>query len=173
MSSAIVLPSLPNWVQQRVSALYGAKSVDAFNSAFDLFVSEHATIRVNGNEMTRAEYKSLLQGQTSADTSAGISGTVTFGDVVSVPADGDASAIGTGSVGASFKAVVFGRVFVFAHRESSTISSSLNVVVKDDVPRPHQIGHGGAFDGRRATVIDEVFTEALNSALPVTSNPSS
>ncbi|KAI0632687.1 hypothetical protein C8Q77DRAFT_837556 [Trametes polyzona] len=128
MSAAIVLPNLPNWVQQRLKAVYGANSMDAFNDAFDLFVSEHAKITVNGKAMSRAQYKALLQGETSADTSEGISGIVTVSSVVSVPEDGNINTIGTGSVGISFKAEVFGRFFVFGARQSSTISSSLNVV---------------------------------------------
>lgn len=95
MSSAIVLPDLPHYVQQRVSAIYGAKTAEAFDSAFDAFVSQHAHIRVNGAEMSRADYKALLQGQTAADTSEGIAGIVTVNNVVSVPSKSkDLNAIG-------------------------------------------------------------------------------
>ncbi|OJT11104.1 hypothetical protein TRAPUB_12388 [Trametes pubescens] len=169
MSSNIVLPDLPHYVQQRITALYGAKTTEAFDDAFDAFVSEHATIRVNGTEMSRADYKALLQGQTATDTSEGIAGIVTVGSIVSVPSKSkDLNAIGTGSVGISFDAEVFGRFFIFAERQSSTVASSLNVVVtKDVLPPPNPIGvRGGAFDGRRATVIDEVFTETANKITP-------
>ncbi len=95
MSSNIVLPDLPHYVQQRITALYGAKTTEAFDDAFDAFVSEHATIRVNGTEMSRADYKALLQGQTATDTSEGIAGIVTVGSIVSVPSKSkDLNAIG-------------------------------------------------------------------------------
>ncbi|KAH9856153.1 hypothetical protein C2E23DRAFT_882269 [Lenzites betulinus] len=173
MSSNIVLPDLQNFVEGRISAIYAAKTAEDFESAFDDFVSQHASIHVNGKQMSRAEYKALLQGQTAADTSAGISGSVTFSDVDAIPVEGNVDAIGTGFVALRFKAIVFGRFFVFAHRESSTISSSMHVVVKEDVKRPHQIGFGGGFDGRRATVINELFTEKVNPAAPVSTKPSS
>ncbi|KAI0351236.1 hypothetical protein OH77DRAFT_1411417 [Trametes cingulata] len=128
MSSAIVLPNLPNWAEQHIQAIYAAKSTEDFDSAFDGFVSKHATIRVNGKSISRDAYKKLLQGETSADTSEGISGTVKFDSIVSVPAEGDLNTIGTGAVGVAFTAEVFGRFFVFAERQSSTITSSLNVV---------------------------------------------
>ncbi|KAL1938302.1 hypothetical protein VTO73DRAFT_11753 [Trametes versicolor] len=169
MSSAIVLPDLPHYVQQRVSAMYGATTAEAFDAAFDAFVSQHASIRVNGAAMSREDYKALLQGQTAVDTSEGIAGIVTVNNIVSVPSlSKDLNAIGTGSVGMSFDAEVFGRFFIFAERQSSTVASSLNVLVTKDVsPPPNPTGvRGGAFDGRRATVIDEVFTETANKITP-------
>lgn len=40
-------------------------------------------------------------------------------------------------------------------------------VTKDVSPPPNPLGvRGGAFDGRRATVIDEVFTETANKITP-------
>ncbi|KAI0363929.1 hypothetical protein BV20DRAFT_1039654 [Pilatotrama ljubarskyi] len=128
MSSAIVLPNLPNWAEQHIKAIYAAKSAADFDSAFEGFVSKHAKIQVNGKSVSREQYKKLLQGETSSDVSQGINGVVNFDSIVSVPAEGDANTIGTGSVGVSFTAEVFGRFFIFAQRESSTITSSLNIV---------------------------------------------
>ncbi|KAI0669033.1 hypothetical protein C8Q78DRAFT_1080891 [Trametes maxima] len=172
MSVAIVLPDLPTWVQQHITTLYSATTPEQFNQAFDAFVSEHATIRVNGKHLSRAQYKKLLFGEErqGTDTSAN----VTFNGVVSVPVEDDVNAIGTGSVGVLFKAVLFGRLFVFAARESSTVNSSLNVVVTEDIPRPH-LPHGirGDFDGRRVTVIDEVLTDEPNKIVPPRQPPTS
>ncbi|KAI9061897.1 hypothetical protein FKP32DRAFT_1575034 [Trametes sanguinea] len=124
MSTAIVLPQLPDWVQQHVKALYAAKTPEAFGQAFDSFISEKATIRFNGKDVSRDEYKKMIQGEITGD----VGSEVTFNDTVSVPAEGGAETIGTGSVGLSFKAVVYGRFFIFAQRQSSTVNSSLNVV---------------------------------------------
>ncbi|KAI8992771.1 hypothetical protein BD414DRAFT_482155 [Trametes punicea] len=164
MSTAIVLPQLPDWVQQHVKALYSAKTEEAFDTAFDSFISQHAQIRLNGKNVGRDEYKKAIRGEITGDVSADI----TFNGVVSVAAEGGADTIGTGSVGLFFKAVVYGRFFVFAAPESSTVNSSLNVVVTEDVPRPHQFGRGGAFDGRRVTVLDEVLTDVPDKIVPPT-----
>ncbi|CDO69935.1 hypothetical protein BN946_scf184836.g9 [Trametes cinnabarina] len=169
MSTAIVLPQLPEWVQQHVKALYSAKTAETFNQAFDSFISQQASIRVNGQNVERDEYKKMIQGEITGD----VGSDVTFNSVVSVPAKGGVDTIGTGSVGLSFKAIVYGRFFVFAERESSTVNSSLNVVVTDDIPRPHQIGRGGAFDGRRVTVLDEVLTDEANKIVPPTAGGAS
>ncbi|KAL7278459.1 hypothetical protein ACG7TL_007457 [Trametes sanguinea] len=168
MSTAIVLPQLPDWVEQHVKALYAAKTAESFDQAFDSFISEKATIRLNGKDMSRDEYKKMIQGEITGD----VGSEVTFNDIVSVPAEGGAETIGVTSstryVGLSFKAVVYGRFFIFAQRQSSTVNSSLNVVVTGDIPRPHQIGRGGAFDGRRVTVLDEILTDEANKIVPPT-----
>ena len=38
--------------------------------------------------------------------------------------------------------------------------------VTEDIPRPAQIGMGGAFDGRRVTVVDEILTDEHNKIVP-------
>ncbi|KAH9925671.1 uncharacterized protein BXZ73DRAFT_49798 [Epithele typhae] len=126
MSSAIVLPDLQNFVQQRITALYTAPSAEAFAEAFDSFVGQHAHITVNGRKTSRAAYQKLLLGEVNGDLSA----TVTFGDVVAVPADPegqDLNKIGTGTVGAFFRANIVGRIIVLGSRESKTVTSSFNV----------------------------------------------
>ena len=82
MSSNIVLPDLPTWVQQHIQDVYSAKSDKDFNQAFDLFVAPDATIRLNGRQMQRDEYKKVLRGQTTGDARADIE----FRDVVAAPA---------------------------------------------------------------------------------------
>lgn len=50
---------------------------------------------------------------------------------------------------------------------------SLNLFnsVKEDVARPRTIGRGGAFDGRRVTVLNEVLTDVANPNRPPVSVP--
>ena len=152
MSVNIVLPDLPNWVQQRINTLYGAKTTEEFDDAFDAFIAKEVTIKVNGKSISRDEYKKMVQGEISTDVGA----QVTFNGIVSVPSESkDLRAIGvsriplspalscrtkancglqTGTVGAFFDAVVFGRFFVFGARQSSTVSSSMNVVYVLEIP---------------------------------------
>ncbi|KAI0776623.1 hypothetical protein BD413DRAFT_468435 [Trametes elegans] len=124
MSVAIALPPLDKWVQDHIGALYSAKDEQAFDAEFERVFSQHVSVRVNGKHLSRAEYKKLLLGEIKGDSGADVQ----FNSVIAVPAEGGAETIGTGSVGVSFKAVISGRLFVFAQRESSTVNSSLNVV---------------------------------------------
>ncbi|RPD76785.1 hypothetical protein L226DRAFT_521524 [Lentinus tigrinus ALCF2SS1-7] len=164
MSSNIVLPNLPNWVQQHITTLYSAKTPEAFSSAFDAFISQDVSIKVNGKPMSRAQYKQMVQGEITGDVGA----EVTFNGVVSVPADDkDLRAIGTGTVGAFFSAEVFGKFFVFGAPQANTVSSSINVVViQDPSLHHHQVGRGGAFDGRRVSELTEVLTDVPNKITP-------
>ena len=94
MSANIVLPDLPHWVQQRVTALYSAKTAEAFDSAFDAFIAKDVSIKVNGKDISRAQYKQMVQGEITGDVGAQVS----FNGVVSVPADDkDLRAIGVSS----------------------------------------------------------------------------
>ncbi|KAI0705970.1 hypothetical protein C8T65DRAFT_577417 [Cerioporus squamosus] len=183
MSSNIVLPDLPNWVQQRVTALYSAKTAEDFSAAFDAFISQNVSIKVNGKPTSRAQYKQMIQGEITEDVGAQVS----FNGIVSVPSDDkDLRAIGTGSVGALFDAEVFGKFFVFGAPQANTVSSSLNVlyvsfvvklrsladpvllssVIQDPSLHHHQVGRGGAFDGRRVSELDEVLTDVPNKITP-------
>ncbi|TBU24858.1 hypothetical protein BD311DRAFT_780700 [Dichomitus squalens] len=137
MSAQIVLPNLQDWVEQRIKAVYTAKTTEDFDSAFDAFVAKDVTVKVNGKSMSRDEYKKMVQGEITGDAGA----QVTFNGIVSVPSqDKDLRAIGTGAVGAMFNAVVFGKVIIFGEAESSTVNSSMNVVYchprSDPAPPP-------------------------------------
>ena len=91
MSVNIVLPDLPNWVQQRINTLYGAKTTEEFDDAFDAFIAKEVTIKVNGKLISRDEYKKMVQGEISTDVGA----QVTFNGIVSVPSESkDLRAIG-------------------------------------------------------------------------------
>ncbi|PIL26224.1 hypothetical protein GSI_11979 [Ganoderma sinense ZZ0214-1] len=164
MSVNIVLPNLPNWVQQRINTLYGAKTAEEFDDAFDAFIAQEVTIKVNGKPISRDAYKKMIRGEITGDVGA----QVTFNGVVSVPSeDKDLRAIGTGTVGAFFDAEVFGRIVIFGQNQSSTVSSSMNVVViQDPTLHHHQVGRGGAFDARRVTNLNEVFTDQQNKIVP-------
>ena len=145
MPTDIVLPNLPNWFQQHINTLYSAKTAQEFDDAFDAFIAQEVSIKVNGKATSRDEYKQMVQGQITGDVGA----QVTFNGVVSVPSeDKDLRAIGvrslgfvlsivdtdadvalqTGTVGAFFSAEVFGKFFIFGARQANTVNSSMNVV---------------------------------------------
>ncbi|OBZ74503.1 hypothetical protein A0H81_05157 [Grifola frondosa] len=170
MTSNIVLPSLPNFVEQHITAIFNAKTAEDFDNAFEACFSKHVSVTVNGKHISRDECKKQLQGEKTGETSA----EVTFNNIVAVPA-GDDQPIGTGVVGVSYKVTVFGRFFVFGARQSSSFTSSLNVVVAQDksLPEPQSPPHvrGGATDTRRISVLNEVVLHQLNPIRPPTSIP--
>ncbi|RPD53647.1 hypothetical protein L226DRAFT_611225 [Lentinus tigrinus ALCF2SS1-7] len=162
MSEPLLL-ALPNWVENRITTLYQAKDADAFNTAFDAFISHHVQIKVNGKPMSREQYKKLIMGEIKSDVSADVA----FNGIVSVPdATKDRPAVVTGTVGVFFKATVFGKFLVFAHHTSSTVTSSMNVVVSHDTSIK-------GVDNRRVTILDEVLTDVQNSPLPTQQPPTS
>ena len=42
----------------------------------------------------------------------------------------------------------------------------LHSVIQDPTLHHHQVGHGGAFDARRVSSLDEVFTDEPNKIVP-------
>ncbi|KAH9916561.1 uncharacterized protein BXZ73DRAFT_34538, partial [Epithele typhae] len=114
------------WVQQHVRTLYSAKTQQAFDAAFDTFVSQDARITLNGKHLSREDYKNTIRGEVQGETGA----TVTFKDVVAVPAPKTKNPVRlhrVGTVGAFFTAELFQRFIVFGARQSNIVTSSLNV----------------------------------------------
>lgn len=71
------------WVENHLRELLTAKAQAAFDDAFDAFVAPHASITVNGQHMSRAEYKKTLWNDEAHETS----GTVSFKGTVAVSKD--------------------------------------------------------------------------------------
>ena len=62
MSSAIVLPSNDEWVQQHIQALFQSTTQEEFDTAFDNFFTKSATsFTLNGAKLSRDEYKKKIQ----------------------------------------------------------------------------------------------------------------
>ena len=81
MTSAIVLPPLPTWAEQHLTALIQAKTQDDFNTAFDNFISNNVEVTFNGAPLTRDQYKQQLQSERFLERSASIA----IKNVVSAP----------------------------------------------------------------------------------------
>ncbi|KAH9936906.1 hypothetical protein B0H21DRAFT_825469 [Amylocystis lapponica] len=163
MSSRIVLPSLPNWTEQRLTAIFRATNPADFDAAFDAFVAPDAHITVNGKPLSHAQYKQRFASE-KLEERAQDPAQVAFSGTVAAPATANESG-GVGAVGAFYKATIFGRFFVFGGPTSSTVSASLNLVVADDMTLHAPRLPGGDFDGRRATVVNEV---SVDNATPIT-----
>jgi hypothetical protein len=91
MSVNIVLPSLRNWAEQHLSSIIKATTQTAFDSAFEAFLSKHATITVNGKNVSRDEYKKQLRGEGFDEAGA----IVQFGGAVEVPSENNSIQVST------------------------------------------------------------------------------
>lgn len=84
MTSFIVLPTLTAWVEGGLSAILKSTTEEAFDSAFDRFISQHANITVNGQHLSRDNYKQQLLGESAVNKRAA---EVKFDGVVEVSTD--------------------------------------------------------------------------------------
>jgi len=84
MSQILLLP-LTQWTKNHITAIIQATNQTDLDSAIDAFLSQDATIVVNGVEVSRAEF--VNQVQTEKFNEAGV--TVSFAASVEVPADND------------------------------------------------------------------------------------
>ena len=92
MSSAIVLPSLSNWTESHISAIYKAQSDTS--SAIDNFLSKDAVIVVNGKKISRDYFGKELQSEKFIEVSA----SVEFLNIVEVPSDKETPVLVIGSL---------------------------------------------------------------------------
>jgi hypothetical protein len=84
MSTAIVLPTLSVWAEGHLSAVLQATTQAEFDSAFDGYLSKHASITVNGKHVSRDQYKQQLTEDGAVNKQ---SGSVKFNNVVEVSTD--------------------------------------------------------------------------------------
>ncbi|CAL1697450.1 unnamed protein product [Somion occarium] len=168
MTSNIILLPLTNWVQQHLTAIFQTTKAADFNSAFDAFIAKDATITVNGQKLTRDQYKQQIQGEKFAEASA----QVKFIGTVEVPDSEDQRVI-AGKVGTFFQATIDERFLVLGAPETSTVTSSLNLSIAPDktLEPPHLPGRGGAFDPRRVMHLDQVTLDKPGSVHIPLPNP--
>ncbi|THH28080.1 hypothetical protein EUX98_g6105 [Antrodiella citrinella] len=170
MTAAIVLPNLTNWLKQHITTLYTVTDRTAFNNAFNAFLTQDASITVNGKKVTKDEYMQQLLGQKFEESGA----QVNFLATVEVPADQNQPQL-AGDVGTSFQATVDEQFLVLGAPETRSVNSSLNVVIVQDKsitpPHPTVPVRGGIFDPRRVSVLNQITLSKQNSVLIPLPNP--
>ncbi|KAJ7191900.1 hypothetical protein GGX14DRAFT_578627 [Mycena pura] len=153
-TSNIVLPPLQTWAEQHLSAVIKATAQADFDAAFDAFVAASARITVNGKQISRDAYKTLLRGASFDEAGA----EVAFGGAVQVSTNLQAGVVGlfyTATIGESI--VVMGAPIV------DQVTSSVNLVIEEDktlTPPQLPAGVRGFFDGRRVTALNQVIVDA-------------
>lgn len=62
-TSEIVLVPLDTWAKEHLTSLITAKTQDAFDQAFESFISKEVKVTINGAHLTREQYKEQLQNE--------------------------------------------------------------------------------------------------------------
>ncbi|KAF7313071.1 hypothetical protein MKEN_00992600 [Mycena kentingensis (nom. inval.)] len=151
MSTAIVLPGLRAWAEQHLQAIIQATTKDAFTDAFNAFLFKDVKITVNAKAVTREEYEKELRAQAFDEAGA----EVTFSGAVEVQ-----QTLEKGVVGLFFTATIVQNELIQGTPKQSQITSSLNLVIEDVIPRPpNPLGVHGFFDGRRVTELNQVVID--------------
>ncbi|KAI5117081.1 hypothetical protein M0805_009485 [Coniferiporia weirii] len=153
MSSAIVLPPLKTWAQQRLTALITAKTQTDFNQAFDNFVSKNVQVVFNGAPLTRDQYKQQLQGERILESGA----TVNVLNAVQAAQLNTQATQNSGLVGIFYDATYVEKILVFGAPAEHSVQSSLNIQVAQDelIPLP-PAGIRGDVDRRRVVSLNQV-----------------
>lgn len=147
-------PSLTQWTETHLKAIYNAVSEEVFDNAFDAFIAKHVHIDVNGRYVSREQYKQILRFQKKFELDAAPA-QLSFKGVIEVPANReDPTAAGT--IGVMYTAMVISSDLGVSEPQTSyTLNSSLNVTVNQDESLTPTIGF---FDPRRVTRLSEVVT---------------
>ncbi|KAJ7191870.1 hypothetical protein GGX14DRAFT_578601 [Mycena pura] len=155
MAANIVAPTLIQFLEGNLKAIYTATDSEAFDDAFKAFLPEgdHATITLNGEKISRAQYKKVLQAETSDATK----GTVTFQGPSQILAKGDTQA---GTAGLAFTANITKKLIV----EGVTVVTSVLIAVIEEHKSHHYFHgvHGGVTDHKRIVRLDQVISEQNN-----------
>ena len=65
------IPTLSSWAENHITTLFTAKTTKEFDDAFDAFMAHHVdSIVVNGQKLTRAQYKNSLVAIRAPEVSA-------------------------------------------------------------------------------------------------------
>ncbi|KDR73951.1 hypothetical protein GALMADRAFT_250667 [Galerina marginata CBS 339.88] len=156
MSAAIVLPTLTNWTKNHITAIFQATNKADFTSSINAFLSDKASITLNGVKTSRAEFVSKVQAEKFDESGA----VVSFISAVEVPKDGEQPVV-AGSVGVSYNAIVAEGIVIRDAAITRQVTASVNVVIEQDpdVPKPPPSPIHGFFDGRRVMSLNQVSIE--------------
>jgi len=160
---SIVLPTLTAWAEGHLSSILEATTSTEFDDAFDAFLSKHVSITVNGQQLSRDQYKQQLLGESAVNKQ---STSIKFDGAVEVPTDQE-QPVKAGLVGLFYVATTDLKERVFGAPAQTQVTSSLNVIIKQDttLPQPPISPIIGFFDGRRVATLNQVF---IDKAVPIT-----
>jgi len=162
---SIVLPTLTAWAEGHLSSILEATTSTDFDDAFDAFLSKHVSITVNGQHISRDQYKQQLLGESTVGPNKQ-STSIKFDGVVEVSTDKE-QPVEAGLVGLFYVATTDLKEKVFGASAQTQVTSSINVIIEQDttLPKPPVSPIRGFFDGRRVASLNQVF---IDKAVPIT-----
>ncbi|KAJ6578230.1 hypothetical protein B0H19DRAFT_1338296 [Mycena capillaripes] len=120
-SNNLPLPPLKTWAEEHLASVIKASNLSEFDLAFQEFVSKDATITVNGNHVSREEYKKMLQAEEFDEAGA----TLHINGAVQVP---EKTSTQGGFVGLFYRATIREGIRVRDAPVENHITSSMNLV---------------------------------------------
>ncbi|EJD04712.1 uncharacterized protein FOMMEDRAFT_166546 [Fomitiporia mediterranea MF3/22] len=157
MSTAIVLPPLKSWAEQRLTAIISAKTQADFDQAFDNFVAKNVKeILFNGERLSRDQYKDKLQRERFDEVGA----VVKVLNSVQAPVLGTQETQQSGLVGLFYDATYVEGIRIRDAAVEHSVQSSLNVRVEQDdtIPLP-PAGIHGFVERRRVFSLNQVYVD--------------
>ncbi|KAJ7191868.1 hypothetical protein GGX14DRAFT_406835 [Mycena pura] len=156
MAANIVEPTPEQFLQGNIKALYTAADSKAFEAAFDTFLPEdgHVTITLNGQSMSRAQYKKVIAGETFDEAK----GTVAFTGALQTPAKADIA----GTAAVSFTANITKKLLVEGKPSVTVVTSCLIVVLEDHKSKSAHGVHGGVTNHQRIVSLTQLLVEQNN-----------
>ncbi|KAI0094219.1 hypothetical protein BDY19DRAFT_880141 [Irpex rosettiformis] len=124
-----MLPTLSQWAQSRITALFNATTTEDFDSAFDAFLAHDVdSIVVNGEKLTKDQYRSNLQTARALEKSAEVKflGTFQHFNDFDFIFD-DVGMLQAGEVGLFLQAEVIEKMYIFGVAASVTVNASFNL----------------------------------------------
>ncbi|PCH42842.1 hypothetical protein WOLCODRAFT_152897 [Wolfiporia cocos MD-104 SS10] len=145
MSEPLTLDLL-SWAKQGLTNVYTANTKAAFDAAFDAFVHQRVQVVMNGEQLTRDEYKKRLYNQ--RQRGPGSTASVKFDNNVVLNST-PRNALIEGNVGMFYVATMSTDIVVGA------VTSAMNITVQSEDIIPITPGAPIQYN-RRATVINQV-----------------
>ncbi|KAI0338584.1 hypothetical protein BDW22DRAFT_687130 [Trametopsis cervina] len=155
MTSNIALPSLTSWARSHITTLLQATTPGEFDSAFDaFFAADIEQIMMNGEHITRDQYKQRLQRAKAFEQGA----EVTFLGTVEAKSEKEGEKEGT--VGVLLKSSVADKFKVLGAPENYTLTMTLNLLIIQDhtiQPPSTSIPIHRSFDPRRVKAFSTIL----------------
>ncbi|KAJ3540168.1 hypothetical protein NM688_g6263 [Phlebia brevispora] len=150
MRDTLAVTSLDIFVEDNLKTLYQATSKKVFDIAFESFFAEHLDVTVNGEAVSRAQYKQELWCERYAERNA----TVAFHGVLAVPSDNEhLNEAGTVAVFLT-SAVQF--VAPSGRPTQELVTASYRLIIEQDKSVEHHGERAQILEIRKVTSVDVV-----------------
>ncbi|KIK99981.1 hypothetical protein PAXRUDRAFT_30156 [Paxillus rubicundulus Ve08.2h10] len=157
MSTNIILPTLSAWAVSHLTGLLESTTQVAFGAAFDATFASNCNVTVNGNQLSREQYKTQLLEQSGASPVERSASVNVQGQLEVAGDQGQLS----GLVGLFYTSLTDSKFLVLGAPAESKVTSSLNITIQPTEKNPQNpnLPIHGYFDPRRVVTVDQVIAE--------------